>query len=761
LDPGSICIAVVALVVGAILARLTLDVHDGTWQFYAAGFAVAATWVTAYAIAPTRPAGTSGPGPNPRIKLHLHGLVDVVTPSDPVERTWGRLRSEEAAMDVHDTNLRTRPARECDVVMKGGITSGVLYPTALAAIGRKYRIRGIGGASAGAIGAALGAAAEYGRASGGYERLLELPDDLGGGKLAALFQPQPETRQLLRLMLAATGNERPASPGELEVPRSRVRPVVGALLRAFPVASVVGALPGVALIVLGVVGQGWSGVLLVIAGIPIAIVGVVAALFVRLWQKFTVAVPKNLFGICRGVRVGDKAGPGFTDWLAGRIDEIAGLDAAARPLRFGHLWTGSEEITSVAEPDRANDLRMITTCLSEGRPYELPWDANRFFYEPEVWETLFPTDVMQALDSAPTGPTDAPEETTTSNTSDVSDESDDAGDEAESASLNWEDDLASAHTPRLRRLPSDEHLPVVVATRMSLSFPLLISAVPLWVIDRRADGTKDAQADYRKAMKAGQEPPTEGLVFRRVWFTDGGFCSNFPVQMFDAAMPSRPTFAINLGRFSADQKPSDDEADNVEIARSNSSGLLPSLSDIPDRGVAAVAGFASAALNTARNWTDSTHLDHPGYRDRIVRILQTKREGGLNLYMDTPTITRLAQRGRAAGETITDQFTELRYPVKTPRATGWDNHRWVRYRALLSALPAWARSYKEGMAVFDLDPAKPPSYRFSAKGRHLSSDLTKALDDLAQVVTEADEAALDDVTSKPRPLGAIRRVPQI
>ena len=60
-----------------------------------------------------------------------------------------------------------RPECECDVVMKGGITSGVLYPTALYAIGQRYRIRGVGGASAGAIGAALGAAAEYGRAGGG------------------------------------------------------------------------------------------------------------------------------------------------------------------------------------------------------------------------------------------------------------------------------------------------------------------------------------------------------------------------------------------------------------------------------------------------------------------------------------------------------------------------------------------------------------------------------------------------------------------
>jgi membrane protease YdiL (CAAX protease family) len=47
--------AVVALVVGAILAGITLNVDNGSWQFYVAGFALAATWVTAYVIAPTRP----------------------------------------------------------------------------------------------------------------------------------------------------------------------------------------------------------------------------------------------------------------------------------------------------------------------------------------------------------------------------------------------------------------------------------------------------------------------------------------------------------------------------------------------------------------------------------------------------------------------------------------------------------------------------------------------------------------------------------
>ena len=649
-----------------------------------------------------------------------------------------------------DATVAPRPEHECDVVMKGGITSGVLYPTALYAIGQRYRIRGVGGASAGAIGAALGAAAEYGRAGGGFERLRTLPNELGEGKLAKLFQPQRPTRQLLPLMLAATGHERLAAPGEAGKRRSKVLPVLKALLTAFPLASLLGAAPGVVLVVIGVLELVWPGWLLIVSGAVLLLVGVAVALALRLWRKLTVDVPGNHFGICRGTAVGS-GGPGFTDWLAEAIDRVAGLDAAAGPLRFGHLWTGPQGTTGGPPGERAIDLRMITTCLSEGQPYGMPWDAHRFFYDPSLWRTLFPGPVVDALEAAPTTP---PQGLGAPGAGAVDEESD------ELAVWRWEEQLAAAHTPPLRRLPSGEYLPVIVATRMSLSFPLLISAVPLWVIDRRADSTKQTLSALHEALPAGAALPRSGLVFRQVWFTDGGFCSNFPVQMFDAAMPSRPTFAINLGRFSAGEEPSADEQDNVRWAHNNSSGLFPTFSDLPTKGVAAVGGFASAALNTARNWSDNTQLDMPGYRDRIVRILQTKDEGGLNLFMDTTTLTRLAARGTAAGEVITEQFLEPRYPPRQPRATGWDNHRWVRYRALLSTLPAWLDSYSQGMAVFDLDPNAPPSYQLTASGRELAAEVRAKLDELAAMLDSTDDAA-DDLTAAPRPLGVIRRVPQI
>ena len=48
----------------------------------------------------------------------------------------------------------------CDIVMEGGITSGVVYPGALGELSQAFRLHNIGGTSAGAIAAAGAAAAE-------------------------------------------------------------------------------------------------------------------------------------------------------------------------------------------------------------------------------------------------------------------------------------------------------------------------------------------------------------------------------------------------------------------------------------------------------------------------------------------------------------------------------------------------------------------------------------------------------------------------
>ena len=49
----------------------------------------------------------------------------------------------------------------CDVVMKGGLASGIVYPHAVCELSTQYQFKNIGGTSAGAIAAAVTAAAEW------------------------------------------------------------------------------------------------------------------------------------------------------------------------------------------------------------------------------------------------------------------------------------------------------------------------------------------------------------------------------------------------------------------------------------------------------------------------------------------------------------------------------------------------------------------------------------------------------------------------
>jgi hypothetical protein len=99
--------------------------------------------------------------------------------------------------------------RYCDIVMKGGITSGVVYPPAICKLAEQYHFKNIGGTSAGAIAAALTAAAEYRRRqsglSDGFDLLAALPTSLGekksgGTQLFRLFQPDASCRRLFGLL---------------------------------------------------------------------------------------------------------------------------------------------------------------------------------------------------------------------------------------------------------------------------------------------------------------------------------------------------------------------------------------------------------------------------------------------------------------------------------------------------------------------------------------------------------------------------------
>src|SRR5882672_7231440 len=139
--------------------------------------------------------------------------------------------------------------RCCDVVMKGGITSGVVYPLAVTELATKYRLKNIGGASAGAIAAGLAAAAEHARETGGFLRMASIPDEISQ-RLLSLFQPHPRFRPLFEMLLATMGRRSALDKAES---------LIIALLRGYTVTVLLGVAPGFAVAALAIAtGNRWE-----------------------------------------------------------------------------------------------------------------------------------------------------------------------------------------------------------------------------------------------------------------------------------------------------------------------------------------------------------------------------------------------------------------------------------------------------------------------------------------------------------------------
>jgi predicted acylesterase/phospholipase RssA len=572
----------------------------------------------------------------------------------------------------------TDSSPECDVVMKGGITSGIVYPHAVVRLASHYRLRSVGGASAGAIAAAAAAAAEYGREQGGFERLDALPDQLaetadgtdkGPTRLFRLFQPQAATRPLYELLVAGLMPERP---------RWGLAALcwLGAAMRSFPFAALFAALVAGLTIwaLLARVGFGAGAFAPWLAVAAAALCGVL--LFVLVLTALILAyaarqLPRNGFGMCSGLG-GDDA---LTPWLHATLQSLAALDAD-RPLRFGDLWRGrsanADYIAAAARHDtglRSIDLRLMTTALSHGRPYSFPLETEAFCFDEAEMRALFPAVVVDAL-------------------------------LADSPGRIESGPMAGRH-----RLPAMEDLPVIVPVRMSLAFPLLLSAVPLWRM--RVDPDSTVPGGWRH-------------VAERVWFSDGGICSNFPIHYFDELVPARPTFGINLVDASFVPEAPADPNDFVWMPLHNGSGAATQVVEVEPGGKPGVFAFLGAILTTMQDWSDSMQLAIPGYRDRIVAVRLRKEEGGLNLRMAPALIKRIAARGARAGELLLEHYAHRDPPPGS--VTGWRNQRWVRYRVAMRVLGEalqGLRDAENATASSDaaLQPmhADPPSYDFRSE----------------------------------------------
>ncbi len=671
-------------------------------------------------------------------------------------------RQEEAEPAAEaDRDSWANPELECDLIMKGGVTSAVVYPRAIAQFGTRYRLRSVGGTSAGAIGAALAAAAEYGRGRNGFQKLNTLPSLLADGGLARLFQGDGATADLLPLFQIATGHyqQDPGRPAPLplpisrrialalrlawkRIPLARLWVLPGVLLALFSVpvfASIGSGNPGHVVLVALVVA---AGVLLALLGLAASAAGWLVACLLSVYRTTVVEVPKNMFGICSGLGTAEE--PGLTDWLAAQIDDLAGIPNRKRPLLFGDLRQGPEGYAHDPSKGDFLDLRMMTTCLNRARPYELPFKQGEYYFDPEEWARLFPKKVMDALladrrDGIEVMP---------------------GPNGALIVTRVWHPRGRHFDSRRqLHRLPPTDELPVVVAMRLSLSFPLLISAVPMYGRNLRVRPSTLPPVGNERIRPEDAE--VRGRFLERLWFSDGGLCSNFPVTMFDAPLPMRPTFALNLGF--ADR--SSESGQRVyRLAQNNNEGMYPPYIPIDETGIDALTGFGGAMVSAARNWNDNVHLEIPGHRDRIVEVLQTKEEGGLNMFMTKSAVDALASKGSRAAQGIMSQFSELRYPPGNRRktATGWDNHRWIRFRALLNVLLPFLEHYGRGYEGIDVNSPLAPGYPFdSIQQRSAARTVAEELKRAAGTVTQIDPRTRAAVAKKPANSGRLRRTPTV
>jgi hypothetical protein len=528
--------------------------------------------------------------------------------------------------------------------MKGGITSGIVYPPAIKVISDRFTFRNIGGTSAGAIAAAMTAAAEYRRCKGdggGFTLVNNLPDELArNNTLSRLFTPNKGTARLFRTLATLIGRPTTKPPWVGKV---------SALIRAYAASSWKGAIPGLIFLALALyLASGISLAIDLLAAAFIGIVGLVALTARAFVADVLTELPANQFGLCSGISDADADDPvALSNWLSRKIDAAAGLPADT-PLTFGMLWQpdrGLEEPGLTKRPDEpAINLEVIATNVTWGRPYSFPFEMTQFLFDPIEFEKFLPKYVIRWMTGHPR-----------------------EAQPREQAHLDHYQSLG------LHRLPCIGDLPVIFATRLSLSFPVLLSAVPLYSVD------------WSLASNEGPSPTPE-----LCWWSDGGISSNFPISLFDSPLPRWPTFGITLGDFPP-PRPGEEKEPEVWMPSSNNAGILPQFLRFTD-----VPGFGSAIANAMQNWNDNTQSRVPGYRDRIVTIYLHKNEGGLNLDMPSDVLMALKQRGAAAGQLLVERFSA---PSDLGAGRGnmdWENHRWVRYRTAMAALQEYVMTYKRG-----------------------------------------------------------------
>lgn len=495
--------------------------------------------------------------------------------------------------------------------MKGGTTSGVVYPPAIALLGDKYRLRSVGGSSAGAIAAAVAAAAEYRRQTSdmrddmsGFNEVAALSEELGKD-LTRYLQPSGDMAPLFDLMIELMElQQKEKKPNRLQIFRKIIWPKLknyrgkatqnGSIIAG---ASVVAGFAGLGF-GLGALGVAAGGIWFVAQTAYSVLTGVQAQLV------------KNDFGMVPGTtRKETKYGhsPAISDWLAEKIDRIAGLwedGPPSKPLTAGDLKNGRTQAPGSKIDVPGIAFAAMTTDLTSQRPFSLPLQMpDLFFFNPEELEMVIPKRVVDFMVDVANG-----------------------------------EKVSGPDGKSLVPIPVGDDFPVVLMARMSLSFPFLLQTVPL----------------YRRYTNA-----SEKVSWERCLFSDGGISSNLPVHFFDAWLPRRPTFAISLGRFEKDRHTRADGTEERIVFEPDKRNRR----HIQVRDVSSISGFILSIIDAAKDWQDSLQGQIPGMHERVVTVRLASDEGGTNLTMPEAVITKLRNYGVMAATSLLDgfDFDEHRY----------------------------------------------------------------------------------------------------
>jgi predicted acylesterase/phospholipase RssA len=811
------------------------------------------------------------------------------------------------------------PQSQCDLVMKGGITSGIVYPPLFDVLHKKgFRFRNVGGTSAGAIAAAVTAAAQKG-GEHGFEELREVTRWLGkGNNLLNLFRPTGGAAPLFKTFLAYS---------RLTLIKATPLRVFVALLSGDTAVFLGGALAGAAVAFLfawsirgGNLGELTPG--FYVSLVLWVLVGSLGACAAHMYLILTGRLPENFFGICTGRDADHRKFDDtvLTDWLHVKINGLAGKgeDPAAPPLTFGELWKFPDGEKPNRKNERNIDLKMVTSNLSQNQPYVLPFEQSTFIFKEDEFRKLFPRSVVEHM---------------------------------------------TARQPRLEGfalpkgfyfLPDARELPVIVATRMSLSFPVLLGMVPLYTISRDAfegemrfeivpppegDGRptivrkrkvirrsvarpipaggdmtqaeasvqgevvpeetarnllraqsllserfqlkenykhvagdpesdkayarikaleeevqklvgadeaeamreevrlkaearslrSEARALIGEVIRLAKESPeeagrlrqqaneliTEAQVRERAvtqtcalrvewephkqtrvlevehlqpnWFSDGGICSNFPIQFFDAWLPTRPTFGVNLtsqldkperpGEQAADQGRAGSSDEDLAAVRRRSayvvqrpSGYGEREADVYDQDVylpkpdsvlapewipiESLSKFLTSIFSTAQNYRDNMQALLPSYRERIVQIRLSDDEGGLNLSMPPEVIKAVMKKGEDAGAVLSTDFD-------------FDQHQWVRFRVLMKkieeSLVRMNQVSREHRIYYDIanDVFDPSTYPYAPSDPAWLREVSERLRKVGDVIEAFQPNDLFNKDPQPFPEPQLRVAPEI